>query len=97
MAEWTYIDTDASEAFCQIQYFGFRKKQANGDVDFIITLREYTNPQDPALKFFAQADKQTNQKTAPFTPVGWGQTVSAALHECVKGIRRFPYEPPDQG
>jgi hypothetical protein len=94
LAEWTYVDTEASEAFCQLQYFGFTKKQAGGNVDFVITLREYVNPPDPAMKFFAQADKQTNQKTAPFTPVGWGASVSTALHECVKAIRRFPYEPP---
>ncbi len=93
MAEWTYVDTEAAEAFCQLQYFAIKKRQADGEVEFVITVREYVNPPDPAMKFFAQADKQTNQKTAPFTPVGWGQSMSAALHECVKSIRRFPYEP----
>ena len=92
MTEWTYVDSDPSEAFCHLQYFGFKKQHAGGDIEFIITLREYINPPDPALKFFAQADKQTNQKVAPFTPVGWGPSVAAALHECVKAIRRFPYE-----
>ena len=96
MAEWTYVDTDATESFCQLQYFGFTKHQGDQKIDFVITLREYINPPDPAMKFFAQADKQTNQKTAPFTPVGWGSSVSSALHECVKAIRRFPYEPPVQ-
>lgn len=94
MAEWTYVDTEASEGFCHLQYFAFKKQYAGGDVEFLITLREYVNPPDPAMKYFAQADKQTNQKTAPFTPVGWGTSVSSALHECVKSIRRFPYEPP---
>ncbi|MBZ5607449.1 MAG: hypothetical protein LAP38_04265 [Acidobacteriia bacterium] len=93
MAEWTYVDTEAAEAFCHLQYFAIKKHQADGDVDFVITVREYVNPPDPAMKFFAQADKQTNQRTAPFTPVGWGQSMSSALHECVKSIRRFPYEP----
>jgi hypothetical protein len=92
-AEWTYVETDASEAYCHLQHFGIKKQQPGGEVEFIITLREYINPPDPALKFFAQADKQTNQKTAPFTPFGWGPSVAAALHECVKAIRRFPYEP----
>jgi hypothetical protein len=94
-SEWTYVDTDASEQFCRLEQFGFKKQQAGGEVDFIITLKEYVTPPDPALKFFAEADKQTNQKTAPFTPVGWGSTVSAALFECVKAIRRFNYEPPN--
>jgi hypothetical protein len=93
LAEWTYVDTEAAEGFCQLQYFGFKKKHAGGDVEFVITLREYINPPDPAMKYFAQADKQTNQKTAAFTPVGWGTSVSSALHECIKAIRRFPYEP----
>jgi hypothetical protein len=35
------------------------------------------------MRFFAQADKQTNQRTAPFTPVGWGSTLLKALTECV--------------
>ena len=94
LAEWTYVDSDPAEGYCHLQYFGIKKPHADGEVEFVITLREYINPPDPALKFFAQADKQTNQKTAPFTPVGWGPSVSAALHECVKAIRRFPYEPP---
>ncbi len=93
MAEWSYVDTEQGEGFCEIRYFGFVKKQASGDVEFLITLREYVHPPDPALKYFAQADKQTNQKTAAFTPVGWGSSVASALHECVKAIRRFPYEP----
>ena len=94
LAEWTYVETDADEGYCHLQYFGIKKQHAGGDVEFVITLREYINPPDPALKFFAQADKQTNQKTAPFTPVGWGPSVGAAMHECVKAVRRFPYEPP---
>ena len=93
MAEWSYVDTEPGEGFCELRYFGYTKKQAGGDVEFVITLREYVHPPDPALKYFAQADKQTNQKTAPFTPVGWGSSVASALHECVKSIRRFPYEP----
>ncbi|HLG95443.1 MAG TPA: hypothetical protein VKX49_03925 [Bryobacteraceae bacterium] len=96
MAEWSYVDTEPGEGFCEIRYFAFVKKQPAGDVEFLITLREYVHPPDPALKYFAQADKQTNQKTAPFTPVGWGSSVASALHECVKSIRRFPYEPQSQ-
>ena len=96
MAEWTYIETDSSERLCQIQHFGFTKKEAATEVEFVITVREYINPPDPAMKFLAEADKQTNQKIAPYTPIGWGPSLSAALYECVKAIRRFPYEPPPQ-
>ena len=95
LAEWTYVETDASEGYCHLQYFGIKKQHAGGDVEFVITLREYINPPDPALKFFAQADKQTNQKTAPFTPSGWGRTLLDALAECIKEVHRFPYEGPE--
>ena len=93
MAEWTYVDTEPFERFCQIQTFGLTKRHDGGDVEFIITVKEYVNPPDPAMKFLAEADKQTNQKTAPYTPIGWGSTMAMALYECVKAIRRFPYEP----
>jgi len=93
LAEWNYVDTEPGEGFCQIRYFGYVKKCPAGDVEFLITLREYVHPPDPALKYFAQADKETNQKTAPFAPFGWGGSAGSALLECVKSIRRFPYEP----
>jgi hypothetical protein len=49
------------------------------------------------MAFFAQADEQTNQKTAPFTPTGWGSTLLKALSECVQAIHKFPYEGPIPG
>lgn len=96
MSEWTYIHTEPTEKFCQIRHFGFTKRQGTKDVDFVITVKEYVSPPDPAMKFVAEADKQTNQKVAPYTPIGWGPNLSGALYECVKAIRRFPYEPTDQ-
>ena len=41
---------------------------------------------------FAQADKQTNQGVAPYTPVGWGQTLLSALAQCMREVERFPYK-----
>ena len=64
----------------------------DGDVDFVITVREYVSPPDPAMRYVAQTDKQTNQKTAPYTPTGWGSTLEIALVECLKAIRLFRYE-----
>jgi hypothetical protein len=57
-----------------------------------ITVKEFVTPADPALQFFAQADKQTNQKVAPYTPSGWGKTLLEALLECNKEVNRFPYQ-----
>jgi hypothetical protein len=44
------------------------------------------------MLFYAQADKQTNQKTVPYTPVGWGRTLLEALADCIRAIHKFPYE-----
>ena len=55
-------------------------------------MKEYITPKEPTMHFFAQADRQTNQKTAPYTPCGWGKTMLEALSECVRAINRFPYE-----
>ena len=92
MAEWTYAQNDPSEELCMIHHFAVKKRQADGDIEFLITVREYISPPDPALRFFAQTDKQTNQRTAPFTPSGWGTSLVLALAECVKAVHRFPYQ-----
>ena len=57
-----------------------------------LNVHEYAKPNAMNMLFYAEADKQTNQKTAPFSPCGWGPTLLVALSECVKNIRRFPYE-----
>jgi hypothetical protein len=43
--------------------------------------------------FFAQADKEVNQQTLAYTPCGWGKTSNEAVRECIKAIRKFPYQP----
>ena len=93
MSEWAYAQENATERLCRIEQYAVTKQQAGGDVEFLITVREYVNPPDPAMRFLAQADKQTNQKTAPYTPTGWGSSLLQALAECMQAIRKFPYEP----
>jgi hypothetical protein len=92
MIEWTYAETDPSEQLCMLHNFAIKKPHPRGDIEFLITVREYVSPPDPVLKFFAQADKQTNQKTAPFTPSGWGGSLIQALTACIREVHRFPYE-----
>ena len=89
MSDWKFVETDAAEQFCRMEHFGVRKH----DVEFVVTVREYMQPPDPSMPFFAQADKQVNQRTAAYTPSGWGSTQNDALWECIKAIRKFPYEP----
>lgn len=91
MGDWTFAQEDASEQLCKLHHFAMKNKSG---VEFIITVREYLTPPDPSLRFLAQADKQTNQKTGAYTPVGWGNSLLSALHECMKSIHMFPYEGP---
>lgn len=92
MKEWAFAQSNPADELAQLHHFSMKKRQPGGDVDFTITVREYVTPPDPTMLFFAQADKQTNQSTSPFTPCGWGRTLLEALSECVKAIHRFPYE-----
>jgi hypothetical protein len=57
-------------------------------------VRQHATPQQRGMHFFAEADRQTNQSTVPFTPCGWGPTLLDALSECITAIHRFPYEGP---
>ena len=92
MAEWSFAQSDRADELAQLHFFSMKKRQADGDIEFRIIVREYATPADESMRFFAEADKQTNQKAAPFTPCGWGNTLLKALAECVQAVRRFPYE-----
>ena len=97
MAEWELAQKDPSEELAQLHFFAIKKKQPGGDVEFQIVVREYVmlnREQDRSRRFFAQANRQTNQSIAPYTPCGWGSTLGMAVSECAKEIRRFPYEGP---
>jgi hypothetical protein len=93
LADWHFAQEKPAERLCKIEQYSVLKEHPGGPVEFLITVREYVHPPDPAMRFLAQADKQTNQKTAPYTPTGWGPSLLEALAECMKSIRRFPYEP----
>ncbi len=93
MAEWRYAQDKPTERLCKIEHYSMVKQQLDGEVEFLITVREYIDPPDPAMRFLAQADKAINQKSAPYIPIGWGPSLLQALAECMKGIRKFPYEP----
>jgi hypothetical protein len=95
MAEWELCQVHPSDELAQLHFFSMKKLQPNGEVEFRITVREYVASKDnQAMRFFAEANRQTNQSTAPYTPSGWGSTIYKALSECTKAIHRFPYEGP---
>lgn len=92
MSGWTFIGMDPSEQLVRLHHFAMIRQQADGEIVFQITIREHATPQKHGMQFYAEADKQTNQKTAPFTPCGWGTDLETALEQCIIAIRRFPYE-----
>ena len=92
MSEWEFAQVGPEQQLAKVHHFSMMKQQADGDVEFFITVKEFLTPRDPAMSFFAQADKQTNQGVAPYSPVGWGNTLLAALAQCMREIDRFRYQ-----
>ena|ERR1051326_4345891 len=95
MNDWGYAQANPAEQLGRLHHFSMKKIQDGQEIEFTITVTEFFTPKDPALKFFAQADKQTNQHIMPYTPVGWGTSLLTALEECVRAINRFPYQEPE--
>ena len=92
MSEWEFAQANPEQQLAKLHHFSMIRQQENGEVEFTITVKEYFTPKDPAMGFFAQADKQTNQGVAPYTAVGWGNTLLAALAQCMREVERFPYK-----
>src|SRR3989442_13927483 len=90
--EWTLVETSPSDEFAQLHFFSMKKSQGDQSIEFRITVYQYCTHNKLSMRFFAQADKEVNQKTAPFTPFGWCRTLLDALSESVKSILRFPSE-----
>ena len=93
MSEWGYAQDDPDEQLAKLHLFSMKKLEPGKDeIEVRITVYEFFTPKDPAMPFFAQADKQTNQKVAPYTPCGWGKTLLEALRQCILEVNRFPYQ-----
>jgi hypothetical protein len=93
VAEWVYAQNDPAEELAQLHYFSFKKRQTDGEIEFVITVKEFASRNALQMRFYAQADKEINQRSAPFRAFGWGDTLLRALSECVQAIRQNPYEP----
>ncbi len=92
MADWHFVQADPAEELANLHFFSVKKNQPDGIFEFIITVKEYVDQNPQRMRFFAQADREVNQKTASFRPFGWGSTLIEALSECLKLIRRHPCE-----
>jgi hypothetical protein len=94
MGEWSIVEANPSEKLVKLHFFAMSKQQPEGEIEFRITVREHASDPGNGMRFIAFADRQTNQNTAPYTPCGWGSSLSQALGECLRAIHRFPYEGP---
>jgi len=93
MSDWVYIQAEPAEQLMQVHQFSIIKQQCGGGVPFKIIIKEFAvPPPGQRLRFYAEADKPVNQKSAPFVPCGWGTSIFSALGDCVRLIRQFPYE-----
>ena len=43
MSEWFYAQETPAERLCKIEHYAVLKQQAGGEVEFLITVREYVN------------------------------------------------------
>ncbi|MGD0520043.1 MAG: hypothetical protein ABSA48_02195 [Terracidiphilus sp.] len=96
MNDWKYVQRDPSEALALLHFFSVTKKHAAGEIEARITVKEFATPKTSDMKYLATADIELNQKTVKFQPVGWSETLMGALAECMRNLRKFEYESPDQ-
>jgi len=93
MSDWQYAQADRSDELAQVSVYTMKKHDQGRDVEFRITVKEFvTPPAGQHSRFFAEADKHVNQKTAAVLPFGWGDSLLKALADCMRMIRQFPYE-----
>jgi hypothetical protein len=98
MSDWHYAQTNQEEELANLHFFSMKKTLPAGEVYFRITIKEFAvPPRGMSARFFAEADKQVNQKIAPVVPFGFGESLRGALSECMKMIRQFPYDGEEQG
>lgn len=89
MEEWIFAQSDPSQQLAKVHHFSMTKCHAGGETEVMITVKEFHSPKDPALRFFARANIQTNHQADPYTPCGWGESVLGALSECMREVERF--------
>ncbi|MDE3201967.1 MAG: hypothetical protein KGN79_13715 [Acidobacteriota bacterium] len=92
MDEWKMLHKDPSEALAKLHYFSFTKQHAQGEVEARIVVKEFAFAKTSDMRFYACADVELNQKTMPFKPCGWGESLFCALSDCIRNLRRFDFE-----
>ena len=90
VTEWIYAQNDPSEELAQLHYFTFKKRRPEGETEYVITVKEFASRNALQMRFYAQSDKEIGQGAGSFRPFGWGDSLLAALSECVGAIRQHP-------
>ena len=63
MAEWVYAQTDPAEELAQLSYFSFKKRQPEGEIEFVDHCERVCVQERGANAVYAQADRQVNQRS----------------------------------
>jgi hypothetical protein len=85
-----YAQSDPVEELAQLYFFSFKKCQPTGEVEFVITVKEFASRNALQMRFYAQADKEVNQRIAPFRPFGWGIRYCARSANALTPSARTP-------
>lgn len=94
--EWKFSQENPAECLAKLHFFSIKKKHKAGEIEARITVREFATARTTDMKYYACADVELNQKTLPFQPCGWGESLQCALTECLRNLRKFEYEPQDE-
>ena len=54
MKDWGFAQTDASQELAQLHFFSLQKHYPSGQVEFVITMKEFVTPKEPAMIFLAR-------------------------------------------
>jgi hypothetical protein len=92
MSEWRFAQSRPEQKLAEVRFFSVIKVENGREIEFRITIKEFAEPKDRNMHFFAEADRFVYQKSAPHRPTGWGATLLKALGDCVKAIEQFPTE-----
>jgi hypothetical protein len=87
VTEWVYAQADSAEELAELHYFSFKKRQPEGDIEFVITVKEFASRNALQMRFYAQATRRSTRRRA--VPALWlGRSLLRALSECMDAIRQ---------
>jgi hypothetical protein len=92
MTEWRFAQTRPEQKLAEVRTFSVVKVENGKEYEFRITVKEFAEPKDRTMHFYAESDRMVYQQTAPHRPAGWGPTLLKALGDCIKAIEQFPIE-----